>query len=264
MRKVLFSGLTVLAILLFAFQPALAITNGQPDGGKHPFVGALSADFASGRDWFCSGTLIAPQAFLTAAHCVNWLAPGTPVYASFEPVFDAASNTFYRGSFVMAPITKNGTAHDYDLALVLLDDPVSGIAPAQLPEAGYFDGLGPRDLRDQLFTPVGYGSSARIKDGGPLEFFYDGVRRNAVGSFNALNKNWLRLSMNPATGDGGTCYGDSGGPNFVGAGSGETQIIAGVTVTGDTVCRATNVIIRLDTPVAHAFIDPYLHQPIAR
>jgi len=29
-------------------------------------------------------------------------------------------------------------------------------------------------------------------------------------------------------------------------------------VTGDMVCRATNVIIRLDTAAAHAFIDPFL------
>jgi hypothetical protein len=64
--------------------------------------------------------------------------------------------------------------------------------------------------------------------------------------------------MNPATNDGGTCYGDSGGPNFIGAGVNEIKVIGGLSVTGDTVCRATNVIIRLDTTVAHQFIDPYL------
>ncbi len=258
MRKVLFSVFTVIAILLFAIQPAFAITNGQLDGNKHPFVGSLSADFKDGRDWFCSGTLIAPQVFLTAAHCVNWLPEDTPVYASFDPEFNAAANTFYRGTFVMAPITKNGMAHNYDLALVLLDVAVTGIAPAQLPDLGYFDELGPRGLHDQLFTPVGFGSPMRVKDGGPLQFFYDGIRRYALGSFDALDNNWLHLSMNPATGDGGTCYGNSGGPNFLGAGAGETKVIAGVTVTGDAVCRATNVIIRLDTPVAHDFINPYL------
>jgi Trypsin len=260
MRKVLFSALVVTAVLLFALQPAFAITNGQPDGDGHPFVGALSVEFASGKDWVCSGTLIAPQLFLTAAHCVNWLPEGTPVFVSFEPLF-SAGNTFYPGHYVMAPITKNGLAHDYDLALVFLDDPVAGSEMASLPvlpELGYFDQLGARGLRDQLFTSVGYGSPGRIKDGGPLEFFYDGLRRFAVGSFNALDKNWLHLSMNPATGDGGTCYGDSGGPNFVGAGENKTPIIAGVTVTGDMVCQATNVIIRLDTPAAHQFIDPYL------
>jgi secreted trypsin-like serine protease len=49
-----------------------------------------------------------------------------------------------------------------------------------------------------------------------------------------------------ATGNGGTCYGDSGGPNFLGSGSGETNIVAGTTITGDTPCRSTNVDYRLD------------------
>jgi len=258
MRKVFCSTLIVIAILLFAIQPVFAITNGQPDGTRHPYVGALSVDFASGRDWVCSGTLIAPQVFLTAAHCVDWLAPGTTVYVSFEPEFNAASNTFYRGHYHMAPIDKNGMPHDYDLAVVELDKSVKRIEPASLPEVGLFDHMGSQALHDQLFTAVGYGSPGRIKDGGPLEFSYDGIRRNSIGSFNSLDTNWLHLSMNPATGDGGTCYGDSGGPNFLGAGASETKIIAGLTVTGDMVCRATNVIIRLDTAAAHQFIDPFL------
>ena len=41
--------------------------------------------------------------------------------------------------------------------------------------------------------------------------------------------------MNPSTGNGGTCYGDSGGPNFLGT----TNIIAAITITGDAVCRST-------------------------
>jgi hypothetical protein len=77
----------------------------------------------------------------------------------------------------------------------------------------------------------------------------------------ALNKNWLRLSMNPALGDGGTCYGDSGGPNFLGAGDTETKMIVGITSTGDTVCRATNVTYRVDTPSARAFLGLYVALP---
>ena len=51
--------------------------------------------------------------------------------------------------------------------------------------------------------------------------------------------------MNPRTGNGGTCYGDSGGPNFLGT----TNIVAAITITGDAVCRSTNVVYRLDTRV---------------
>ena len=63
--------------------------------------------------------------------------------------------------------------------------------------------------------------------------------------------------MNPATGDGGTCYGDSGGPNFLGM----TQIVAAITITGDMVCRATNVTYRLDTESARTFLAQYVTLP---
>jgi hypothetical protein len=63
--------------------------------------------------------------------------------------------------------------------------------------------------------------------------------------------------MNPSTGNGGTCYGDSGGPNFLGT----SQIIAGITITGDAVCRSTNVVYRLDTESARAFLSQYVTLP---
>ena len=69
------------------------------------------------------------------------------------------------------------------------------------------------------------------------------------------------LSQNPATGNGGTCYGDSGGPNFLGAGASETNILAATTITGDTACRSTNVDFRLDTPSARAFLGQYVALP---
>jgi hypothetical protein len=79
----------------------------------------------------------------------------------------------------------------------------------------------------------------------------------ATGTLNSTNAAWLRISMNPATGDGGTCYGDSGGPNFLGS----TDIAAAITITGDAVCRATNVDYRLDTESARVFLADYVELP---
>ena len=79
----------------------------------------------------------------------------------------------------------------------------------------------------------------------------------ATGTLNATNKTWLRISMNPSTGNGGTCYGDSGGPNFLGT----TDIVAAITITGDMVCRSTNVDYRLDTQSARAFLGQYVPLP---
>ena len=86
-------------------------------------------------------------------------------------------------------------------------------------------------------------------------------RDYAVSALNAVGPSYLRLSQNPATGDGGTCYGDSGGPNFLGAGSTQTDIIAGITITGDALCKLTNVIYRLDTEPARDFLAQYVTLP---
>ena len=72
---------------------------------------------------------------------------------------------------------------------------------------------------------------------------------------------WLAWVMNPSTGNGGTCYGDSGGPNFLGAGAGETSIVAATTITGDTACRSTNVDYRPDSPSARAFLSQFVALP---
>ena len=57
------------------------------------------------------------------------------------------------------------------------------------------------------------------------------------------------------------CYGDSGGPNFLGAGPTETDIVAATTITGDFMCRATNVVYRLDTASARGFLSQFVQLP---
>ena len=81
----------------------------------------------------------------------------------------------------------------------------------------------------------------------------------AFASYNALNKGYLRLSQNPAGENGGACYGDSGGPNFVDVGG--VRILAATTVRGDAVCRSTNVVYRLDTESAREFLGQYVTLP---
>lgn len=148
-----------------------------------------------------------------------------------------------------------------DIAVVLFSNAV-GITPAQLPAAGLFAGpAAQRGLRGQKFTAVGYGVHEPELGGGPPSWPFDGERWRSVSEFNALNPAWLRLSQNDATHDGGTCYGDSGGPNFLGAGASETPIIAAITITGDAMCLATNVVYRLDTPTARNFLANFVTPP---
>jgi hypothetical protein len=107
---------------------------------------------------------------------------------------------------------------------------------------------------------VGYGAQSVTVEKGPA-FHYSDTRFVTSGGLNSLTPSWLRLSMNPSKGDGGTCYGDSGGPNFLGAGATETNIVAATTITGDTTCRATNVDYRMDTASARAFLGRFVQLP---
>ena len=81
----------------------------------------------------------------------------------------------------------------------------------------------------------------------------------ADGEFDALNNVWLRISQNNAAGSGGTCYGESGGPEFLGGVSSNLQ--ASITITGDAMCLATNVDYRIDTPQARAFLGQFVTLP---
>jgi hypothetical protein len=63
--------------------------------------------------------------------------------------------------------------------------------------------------------------------------------------------------MNPSTGNGGTCYGDSGGPHFLG----DSDTVVSLTVTGDAWCRATDVTYRLDTESARAYLSEFVDLP---
>jgi hypothetical protein len=97
------------------------------------------------------------------------------------------------------------------------------------------------------------------KTGGPNAFFFDSTRRYATQFFLSLQRAWLNLSENPSTGSGGTCFGDSGGPHFLGGV--ESNLEVALTVTGDAVCRATDKTYRLDTRAARAFLSGYVTLP---
>jgi hypothetical protein len=248
------------------------IVFGTPDvANTYSNVGAFIVQIPNGQIFpVCSGTLIAPTAFLTAGHCTaffeslgagytayvsfrNVIAYGTladaPTLASLIPVTDVITN----------PTFNQRQSNSGDIGLLILASAPAGLTPATLPELGLLDQLNEQNgLRDATFTVAGYGVQDRIVGGGQ-PFFTDAnpvTRGFAVESFNALNDGYLRLSQNPSLGDAGACFGDSGGPNFLSVGG--QQILVAITITGDAVCRATNVVYRLDIATAQAFLDANL------
>ena len=251
MRRLTAVGAAVFASLVVT-AGAGAITNGAPDGNGHPNVGALLAPVAySDGTWAtCTGTLISPTVFLTAAHCDQGL---THVNVTFDSNYNSATGTTHSGTWHADPRFNQAAGHPYDIAVVVFDHPITTIAPARLPAANSLAKL----KGGTKFMSVGYGAQSVTSGAGGKTFHYADIRYVATGGLYTVTPTWLKISMNPSHGDGGTCYGDSGGPNFLGS----TNIVAATTITGDTPCRATNVDYRLDTAAARSFLGQFVTLP---
>jgi secreted trypsin-like serine protease len=244
-------ALLAAAVSLILAIPAGAVTGGSPDGSGHPNVGGLVADqaYSDGTWIYCSGTLISPTVFLTAAHCVE----GPRVTVTFSGAYLPGDKT-YVGTWHADPAYNQSQSDPHDIAVVVFDRAIKGITPAQLPSAGSLSSL----PADQQFTAVGYGAYAVTSGkGGGHQYLYNDVRNAGTSTLNTTTQAWLKMSMNPSHGDGGGCFGDSGGPNFLGS----SNVVAATTITGDSVCRSTNVAYRLDTASARNFLAQYVALP---
>jgi secreted trypsin-like serine protease len=246
-----------------------AITYGFVDSNNQfRNTGAFIVRSTNGENFpICSGTLITPNVFLTAAHCTLFyqqdLAPeGDVAYVSLDqsiPFGSLTSNKtqLLRVAHVVTNPNYNPSQSDSgDIGVLILERNVSGVTPATLPACGLLDQLVAQNgLKTATFTNAGYGLQNRVVGGG-IPFFQDLnpiPRMFSFSSFNSLNGGYLRLSQNPSTGNGGTCFGDSGGPNFLTVNG--KQLIVAITITGDSVCRSTNVDYRLDTVSAQGFLS---------
>lgn len=228
------------------------ITHGQLDGNRHPYVGLMVAQDAAGNPlWRCSGTLMSPTLFLTAGHCTE--APAAKVEIWFDADVDAGrpGNGFpFTGQTGGTPYTHpqyNPNAFFlYDLGVVVLDSSraVSMSQYGALPKQDILDDLARRrGLKNTTFTAVGYGlqrinpvfvEAARVRMFATPHLVQINVP-GQTGDFSIL------LSNNAST--GGTCFGDSGGPNFIG----DSNVIGGVTSFGKNGnCAGTGGVYRVD------------------
>jgi len=214
----------------------------------------------------CSGTMITDNVFLTASHCTDFftrdLAPeGWVAYVSLDQSIPFGELTSTKTKLltvahvVTNPNYNQSQSDSGDIGVLILDRSVRGVTPATLPSCGLLDQLAAQNgLKTARFTNAGYGLQNRVVGGG-VPFFQDVnpiPRMFSFSSFNSLNGGYIRLSQNSSTGNGGTCFGDSGGPNFMSLNG--KQLITSITITGDSVCRSTNVDYRLDTVSAQGFL----------
>jgi hypothetical protein len=234
--KLLIAGVAALAVAA----PAFAITGGSLDGTAHPAVGLLLADRGNGPEPDCSGSLVSPTVFVTAAHCTGDLASAR-VWVSFDSRYVAGSSSLLSGTAHTDPEWGLVKKDSHDLAVVVLDRAVTGVTPFKLPREAALDAAG---VSSQAFTNVGYGYSDR-------SFTFDGYRRWSISSSASVKPTELRLSEK----DGGVCFGDSGGPRLLG------DVVVAVTSTGNANCTGQSISYRLDTPAARAFLAPFVAAP---
>ena len=266
LRLLLVAGVTVLATL--GVGPADAITDGQPDGSGHPNVGLMVVEFgSSGPVRLCSGELIAPTRFLTAAHCLAFFPCGGGCKVdgvTFDPTFDPSTSPVVpAASISFDPLFGKDKGDLHDLGVISLASPVSA-APVKLPTAGLLDQLAAKGgLRGKTFTNDGYGASGWAFGGGAptLVDFDSAVRRISTSPFMALEPNVLRLlGITHATGQGGTCVGDSGSARYLNV-AGVDVAVATVSLGSDSRCVANDANYRLDTPSARAFLSQFVTLP---
>ena len=264
-KKVL--ALLLVGILLLVFPATVgAITDGEPDGDGHPFVGLMVAQDDTGKPmWRCSGTLLSPTVFLTAGHC-TYGAAHVEIWFDSDVDSGIPSNGYpFEGNVGGTPYTHpaytESAFYRHDVGVVVLEGPVNVSMFGSLPAVNSLDKLKTkRGLKDVTFTAVGYGLQKSFPDAASWKDQAYRIRMVSYPKLVQINAkgmtgNFSMLLSNNAN-TGGTCYGDSGGPNF----KGNTDVVAGVTSFGlNGACGGTGGVFRMDRQDVLDFVNGFLN-----
>lgn len=233
---------TSLLLAVAIATPAAAIRYGDTDGNDHPYVGLMVAlDSGNHPLWRCTGTLLSSTVLLTAGHCVESPASHVEVWFSAGPIprgslplgsTDCTGQTGYPcvgdvgGTAIENPNWDPEHFWLHDVGVVQFSAPYTGTSTyGLLPTENELDTL--HNGRGTWFTAVGYGLQLAFPDASSWKDLAVRERRVGYPWLFQINTNFsgprdLILSDNASA--GGTCFGDSGGPNFLGT----TRVIAGV------------------------------------
>lgn len=257
-----------------------------PDGDDED---TLPDDYPADYMWRCTGTLLSPTLVLTAGHCVVG-AELAHVYNNYDseevhPALTVAppSDDFPTSTFVTG--TPHGMdAYDdlwpdfpqtFDVGVIVLDEPIDAAADWGFDEyptlvgPGTLDEYSQRQLKhDVVFETVGYGLQW-IR--GPWLYDGDWVRHRSWSTWvNDTSRNNtdrdgsynIQTSNNKGHTEGGSCFGDSGGPVFLDdradmadhQGSDPHQIVAVVSYGMSPNCTGVDFSYRVDQPAVQEFI----------
>ena len=276
MRTLLLTLVAVFAVILGRTH---AVTDGHLDGNLHPAVLLLLMEVGGEPAFRCSGTLLSPTVLLTAGHCTNAFPDedysGMRVFteSDVQGGIGVTNNYPFAGpnaveavSWAAHPLYETAPFFVHDVGVVVLSAPITLPASqyGRLPSVNQLDQFSRRrGQQDVTFTAVGYGLQESFPD--PATFLATNTRTRFYSTPHLLQINVpgftgpfsMLLSNNHST--GGICFGDSGGPNFLGSGRTETRIVAGVTsyaINGN--CAGTGGVFRMDREDVIDFVSSYL------
>lgn len=272
------SIVVLVVVLALAFAaPTTAITSGTPDGNDHPYVGLLVfdvfvPDVGNVPAWRCSGSLISEDVVLTAGHCTDGAVAARVWFderlqdddGSFlVPDYPGGGIEAIEGTPFTNPDFATGAGNGLpgfafrDVGVVVLDEVVDVGGLAALPAAGVVDDLNNKADIDY----VGYGVMEQIQIPGEGAPFWTGLRNRmfAPGKFVSGNfvhsDEFMKLSLNASQGKGGTCFGDSGGPDLLG--ESDTVLAVNSYVTNGN-CSGVGYSSRVDIPDVLDWIEDFL------
>jgi hypothetical protein len=215
-----------------------------------------------------SGVLIHPRVVLTAGHVIDWFAnvwhtPPEDVRISFDlDAYDDEATWLEVKDYMPHPMYNGagGFGDPHDLGVLILEEPVTEIEPAVLPEEGLLDLLKAAGLLQfglaggTPMTVVGYGRGFSFPP--PADVRADrGVRRFGTIPCMGMTLAHLHFFQDP---DGvNSQRGDSGGPTFLETENGRV-LLAVCSWGGVGAYTGIDHRYRIDTADALAFIDATL------
>lgn len=273
MRRKVLLLLGVFVLLAVTVVPAFAVTDGELDGDEHPEVVLLLMEIGGVPAFRCSGTLLAPTVLLTAGHCTNGFPDfefsGMRIFTESDVQAGigttnnypfAGPNSIEAVAWAAHPLYETAPFYFHDVGVVILQEPGFVLDSSDygvLPGVDRLDRL--KVGRQTTFTAVGYGLQKSFPTAASFLTQASRTRYNA--------EPWLiQINVPGFTGDfslllsnnahsGGTCFGDSGGPNYLGSGRTETNVVAGITSFGlNGTCAGTGGVFRTDRQDVQDFV----------
>jgi secreted trypsin-like serine protease len=235
---------------LCAAGSAFSVVGGTADQ-THPYVGgAIQQQVRGGVTGYelCSGFLISPTKFVTAAHCFDPRPTASPIQVTFDGVVVSAPHVLTALNPV--PVTGIALAPGFCPACGKSGTPLNDVAVLTLGVAQTTRGqavlANDAPQSNQELDVVGYGWSD-VSHKAPTAFGSRQVATTRTASAGVLGDNYWALLTGP-----GACQGDSGGPDLL---PGTNMVVALTTFgNGNPDCNGLQYSQRLDEPALQSFI----------